>query len=205
MPPKGSGITTSEFITKCKLAHGNKYIYDNLMILCNPSQDQKRHLVHINHEYKHTKAISGQTNDEEARIILQEINKYINEEHEKAGKNKKDLLKTIGIITPYGEQEEIFRKLVKDYNLQGLAYGTVHKFQGSERAIIHFSSTVGPNTENVGSLFFNTDNFNIINVAVSRAKEKFILYGNLSQINAAPTSYIGLLAEHIEKNGQIIK
>lgn len=28
MPPKGSGITTAEFISKCKLTHGNKYIYD---------------------------------------------------------------------------------------------------------------------------------------------------------------------------------
>ena len=57
---------------------------------------------------------------------------------------------------------------------QGLALGTVHRFQGGERSIILFSTTI---TE-PSSLGFMNSRVNLINVAASRAREHLITLGH---------------------------
>lgn len=57
---------------------------------------------------------------------------------------------------------------------RGIALGTVHRFQGGERDIVLFSTTI----THPRSLFFLNDRVNLVNVAVSRAKAHLIVLGN---------------------------
>jgi hypothetical protein len=57
---------------------------------------------------------------------------------------------------------------------QGLAVGTVHRFQGGERSIVIFSSTITRER----SLPFINGEVNLLNVAVSRAKDHLIILGH---------------------------
>jgi superfamily I DNA and/or RNA helicase len=187
----------------------NQHIYSGYMLPFKKDEENEniKHLYTYNHDFKQDTSGTGRVNKAEVEHILEIVEKGI--ENKVASSDTLthgDVCKTIGIITPYAEQEKLLNTHIrKRPKLKGLVAGTVHKFQGSERDMIIFSSTIGPNTSNVGSLFFNRDDFNIINVAVSRAKETFILFGNHAKINEAPLSYIGLLLEHIRQNGKILE
>lgn len=83
----------------------------------------------------------------------------------------------IGIVTPFTEQKyELIRMCRnKGISLAGLTIGTVHALQGAERPVILFSATYGLNDVDKG--YFFDKGVNMLNVAVSRAKDAFILFG----------------------------
>ncbi len=70
---------------------------------------------------------------------------------------------------------------------QGIALGTVHRFQGGERSVVLFSPVV----TRVNSLPFLNDRVNLLNVAVSRAKEHLVILGH------EPTLRHGSLTRHL--------
>lgn len=95
----------------------------------------------------------------------------------------------IGIISPYrAHAEYILRKLDSTY--RGVEADTVHKFQGREKDVIIYNCV----KNEVNS--FN-DNPNLINVAVSRAKKKFIIIAP-ECILEKDTSNIASLCKYIE-------
>lgn len=73
-------------------------------------------------------------------------------------------MEDIGVITPYRYQA----KLIQDKFGDKVDSSTIHKFQGREKKTIIFSSVVNDVNDFVG-------NDNLINVAVSRAVDRFIL------------------------------
>lgn len=73
-------------------------------------------------------------------------------------------MEDIGVITPYRYQA----KLIQDKFGGKVDSSTIHKFQGREKKTIIFSSVVNDVNDFVG-------NDNLINVAVSRAVDRFIL------------------------------
>lgn len=106
----------------------------------------------------------------------------------------------VGIITPFTGQKWMLQATLqnKGIDINGLTIGTVHSFQGAEREIILFSPVYGHN--NKGSNYFFDVGVNMLNVAVSRAKESFIVFGsevifNRSESNT-PSS---ILYQHILK------
>lgn len=82
----------------------------------------------------------------------------------------------IGIITPFTAQKRAIKQELKKNNIntEGLTIGTVHALQGAERPVIIFSSVYGCSDK---SRFFLDKQVNMLNVAVSRAKESFIMFG----------------------------
>jgi superfamily I DNA and/or RNA helicase len=119
---------------------------------------------------------------------------------EKRLEKKLRLADIIGIITPFtGQKYELTAALRRaGINLSGLTIGTVHALQGAERPVILFSATYGNN--DIGKSYFYDRGVNMLNVAVSRAKDIFILFGCreiLAQTNKTPSSqlyrYIELL------------
>lgn len=108
--------------------------------------------------------------------------------------------KCVGIITPFRGQKE---KLNETFNEKGLIVtneliiGTVHALQGAERPIIIFSS-VYSEADKVQIKFFDK-NINMLNVAVSRAKDSFILFGD-ERIFCDKTTPSGKLFEIVRKN-----
>jgi len=78
-------------------------------------------------------------------------------------------------ITRYFKQSLIDAEL-KKAGITGLTVGTVHGLQGDERLIVIFSSVYGENDRSVGKFYDNGPN--MLNVAVSRAKDAFIVFGH---------------------------
>ncbi|MEL6940476.1 MAG: AAA domain-containing protein, partial [Cyanobacteria bacterium J06598_1] len=78
------------------------------------------------------------------------------------------------------------------------AIGTVHTFQGSEKPVMIFSAMACLSRSN---LTWFDSRPNLLNVAVSRAKELFILVGNLSYLEKG--RFTRRLIEHIETYGVV--
>ncbi|MCS7130276.1 MAG: DNA2/NAM7 family helicase [Archaeoglobaceae archaeon] len=80
----------------------------------------------------------------------------------------------IGIITPYLKQKELIKSILSDFGIN-CEVATVHSYQGREKEVIVYSITATNN------LFFASDK-KIFNVALTRAKAKFIALGNSKSI-----------------------
>ena len=93
----------------------------------------------------------------------------------------------IGIITPYRDQVEAIQDEVDD----NILTATVHKFQGKEKDVIIMSTV-----DDVINKF--SDDANLINVAVSRAVNKFRIVVNPDKQNQ--NTNIGDLVKYIEHN-----
>ena len=107
--------------------------------------------------------------------------KIINYGRESIGnpKDKNDdeiLLKTVAIVTPFSKQSTLIKKELREANFPDLTVGTVHKLQGDERTMVLFSSVYGLN-EKSASKFYDQSN-HMLNVAVSRAKNIFLVFGD---------------------------
>lgn len=106
----------------------------------------------------------------------------------------------IGIITPFKAQVkciqlELRRQIPNEY--YNIGVGTVHTFQGAERRIIIFSSVYGKQD----GCFFIDANKSLMNVAVSRAKDHFFVFGDLDCLkDASSNSASGLLKKCISSN-----
>ncbi|MCF6095767.1 AAA domain-containing protein [Thermovorax subterraneus] len=142
-------------------------------------------------------------NELEAEEIVKWIlkNKEILEAYyskeEKAGK---DIIEIIGIVTPFTYQSRIIKEKLEKYNLEGITVGTVHSLQGAERNIVIFSPVY--DKEFKGDFFFDK-NINMLNVAVSRAKDSFLVFGNIEIFDEMAEKPSGLLAKYIKKGGEV--
>lgn len=118
---------------------------------------------------------------------------------------------TIAFLSPFIEQKELFRKTLNQYiqnermseeeqtfmcKLLKCVCGTVHALQGSEMPIIFFMLT-----DSESSHFIDSDP-SILNVATSRAKESFIVVGNL---NILEGKYSSVLKKYLAEYGKDIE
>ncbi|MCK4796842.1 MAG: hypothetical protein KAT05_05630 [Spirochaetes bacterium] len=102
------------------------------------------------------------------------------------------ITKDIAIISPYKCQKDEIENELPDIEV-----GTVHKYQGQDKKIIIFSTA---ESNNFGPLFTGKNGEKLLNVAVSRAEEKFIIIGS-EKIKKIP--HYGLLYKHIARNGRV--
>jgi AAA domain len=94
-----------------------------------------------------------------------------------ADKDDDKVLKlVVGIVTPFKKQAELIETELKKEGILGLTVGTVHGLQGGERLIVIFSSVYGEKDRSIGK--FYDDGHNMLNVAVSRAKDAFVVFGH---------------------------
>ncbi|REL38631.1 hypothetical protein DYD21_01390 [Rhodohalobacter sp. SW132] len=103
----------------------------------------------------------------------------------------------IAVVTPFREQKTIIKKILKGKNngLDKITVGTVHALQGAERDVVIFSSVYDRN--HTGSYFFDQDVM-MLNVAVSRAKESFLVFGDMHIFDPNNTNDpSGLLATYL--------
>jgi hypothetical protein len=114
--------------------------------------------------------------------------------------NLTDAENEIGVISPYRRQVDALTQRLKsrwtDFSKQSI--GTVHTFQGGQKSVIIFSTRQCQPTD---SLWFINRRPNLLNVAVSRARELFILVGNLGRISSG--GYTRELVEYINKFGEM--
>lgn len=119
---------------------------------------------------------------------------------------------SIGIITPYNAQSKLINNILNDIFIdkseRNISCATVHKFQGSEKDIIIFDTVDSYRLRRPGVLL--TDDRNdkserLINVAVTRARKKFILISNMQYWNSRWSSgkILYQLFDYLKDNGEI--
>ena len=95
-------------------------------------------------------------------------------------KNNSD--KRIGIITPFKNQKDLIEyKLMENGLNETVSCGTVHAFQGDEKDEILFSLALTDNTY-PKTYDWLKNNRELLNVAVSRAKDKLVLLSSTRQL-----------------------
>jgi len=99
----------------------------------------------------------------------------------------------LAVISPFAAQiQELERLLYKPF--PELTVGTVHSLQGAEVPIVLFSSVYD---EKSPSLHFIDQSENLLNVAVSRAKDSFLVFGNKNIFNPHSMKPSGILANYL--------
>lgn len=111
-----------------------------------------------------------------------------------------DAKNLIGIITPFTAQvrclQETMKRHFSRHDMNLLSIGTVHTFQGAERKIIIFSTVYG-NQENCSFINYKKS---LMNVAVSRAKDNFFVFGDSNCLTGSKSDASGLLKSIIRTN-----
>ena len=135
-------------------------------------------LPHFGHMHVSGKA-TNRSNRAEALSILHWINAF--------GKALEDhygipLHEIIAVLTPFKNQKTTLQDL-RDKTFRwnrvyampsGITMGTVHALQGAERPVVLFSTVY----DEPNSRYFYDAEHTMLNVAVSRAKDSFIVFGN---------------------------
>lgn len=89
--------------------------------------------------------------------------------------------KSIGVITPFTNQRDYIQKALNEEHLDNITCGTVHAFQGDEKDIILFSLALTDKTH-PKTYEWLKNNRELVNVAVSRAKEQLIVLSSRKEL-----------------------
>jgi hypothetical protein len=122
-------------------------------------------------------------------FIIDFYGKQALKEYEKTDKSipykAPELKDLVGIITPFTAQKFTITRILKSKGIRpfGMKIGTVHALQGAERPIVIFSTVYSGNDIGKGYFFDRDNKPNMLNVAVSRAKDCFIVFGNRDIFN----------------------
>ncbi|MDY6896752.1 MAG: AAA domain-containing protein, partial [Cyanobacteriota bacterium] len=139
--------------------------------------------------------IVNNVNEEEVTAVYELVQHLLNQGY---------LLEDIGVISAFRPQanalETSLRQKFPRFDRNSI--GTVHTFQGAEKKVIIFSSRVSPPQDN-SKLGWINKRPNLLNVAVSRAKELFILVGNLDRLKKGKLTR--QLVEHIQEQGIVLE
>lgn len=144
---------------------------------------------------------SSRQNKKEAQVLVSWLLENKSKIEEKYG----SIEDSVGIITPFTGQKFILKNLLKNngVNINKLKIGTVHALQGAERSIILFSMVYGVGDS--ATMFFDRDNKpNMLNVAVSRAKDNFIVFANTKILDKNKKTPSGILANHLTFENRIL-
>lgn len=166
------------------ISFNNKKYYNNKLLV----KTEKRDLPPlIFQETPNENPVDRNTSYNEALSIVDYVKKYPD--------------KSIGVITPFVAQKARINMALIERGLEPLC-GTVHEFQGDEKDIILFSFAITQKTSSRTYEWFSK-NKELINVAVSRAKEELVLFSNTETLNRLHTQADDLyeLVQYVKTNG----
>ena len=142
--------------------------------------------------HQSSKRAGSRFNEIEAAAIATWLNDHFNEiRNAYTGEETKSL---IGIITPFKMQVSVIRRALSHDIKPFIDVGTVHSFQGGERKIIIMSTVYGKND----GCYFIDANKSLLNVAVSRAKDSFLVMGDINCLSDNKNKPSGLLKEMLK-------
>jgi hypothetical protein len=134
---------------------------------------------------------TGWVNEAEALSIIEWIRRHKNSLVSAYG--CKRIEEVVAVITPYAAQKKEIEVNLPD-ELKPIVVGTVHALQGSEFPVVIYSPT---KTASQADTSFDQMRY-MLNVAVSRAKESFIVIGDMNFLSARnPGSNLGRLYKSI--------
>ncbi|WP_108399082.1 AAA domain-containing protein [Devosia submarina] len=154
--------------------------------------------VHI--DGKAVKSCNSRSNSSEAQTISSWIAQ--NRQMLEARYNR-PVEHIVGVVTPFGAQVRELRKACSSHKItvsgpRAITIGTVHALQGAERPVVIFSPVYSKHA-NGGFIDASTS---MLNVTVSRAKDSFLLFGDMDLLaGAAPGSPRALLSRFLDQPG----
>lgn len=126
---------------------------------------------------------------------------------------KKNDLGSTFILTPFVNQAALINDLLSRNNIHKVRAGTVHSMQGAETDTVIFSTAISENTR-PGTMRWLKNNHDITNVAVTRAKKRFVMVADkkalkdlslrINRGNKDEKNDLLYLAEYVLKKGKII-
>jgi hypothetical protein len=91
----------------------------------------------------------------------------------------------VGVVTPFGRQVREIRNACLERGIDvgegGMTVGTVHALQGAEREVVIFSPVYSKHADGG----FIDESPSMLNVAVSRAKDAFLVFGDMDTLASA--------------------
>lgn len=170
------------------IAFSNKKYYDGSLKFERKEESDKA-LTLINISSKDSKRPS------EKNFVYAEIVATINSIKESKNED-------VGIITPFVNQAKYLKEYLAENNLHNIEVGTVHTFQGDEKKTIYFSAGITKHTS-VGAFDWIKNNSELINVAMTRARDHFVLVGDYEQIKTRSSTQNDLidLFDYVKTNG----
>ena len=132
----------------------NKQFYNNQLVIMTKRESEEKPLSIIRSvKGNHARGTHNRRQAEDVIDIVKDLVSSYND---------------IGIITPYRDQAKLISEMLQENELPAFPVSTVHKFQGRENDVIILSTVSNEIQEFI-------DDPHLLNVAVSRAKKKFIL------------------------------
>ncbi len=182
------------------ISYSNKNVYQNKLILTKGNKRKVeielplKGFMHI--ESVSEKIGNSRKNIQDAITIAKWVESKRLELENAFG--QKPITDILAIVTPYKSQALLIKKELLDINKKAyrkLISGTVHALQGAEIDIVIFSMVITP-----GNSTFFANNLNMLNVAVSRAKSSFLVFGNLNTIDATKNNPLGRLKQWLQED-----
>ncbi len=165
----------------------NKRYYNSQLKLLNKHEGK---LTYVNVKNIYNKN-SRNAYEQEARAIVEII--------------KNNNYKDVGVITPFVNQAALINEYLIKEGITDVKAGTIHTLQGSEKNTIIMSSALSLRTSK-NTLKWIENNYELINVAVTRAKEQFIFVGDKQAIDLLSgnnKSDIKVLSDYVYAKGEI--
>ena len=114
-------------------------------------------------------------------------------------------LTDVFIITPFVNQKELITDLLKQKGIEGVGCGTVHSAQGAEKGTIILSTALSAKTSKK-TFEWLKNNEELINVAVTRAKDKLVIAADTEVLNVLSDDKkddLFNLVEYVKGNGKM--
>ncbi len=92
---------------------------------------------------------------------------------------------TIGIVTPFRDQADYINTLMDDALKEKIEVNTAYGFQGDERDVMIYSTVVTDNSPKRKINWIDNGAPNLVNVAVTRARQTLYIVGNADYIKRA--------------------
>ncbi len=99
----------------------------------------------------------------------------------------------IGIVTPYTAQRDLLKERIQGMDLEIFCrIGTVHTFQSLEFHVVIFDLVESPGLSIAPFLRggWGSESMRLLNVAVTRARDKLLIVANMRHIRREPSSYM---------------
>ncbi|UMZ14629.1 hypothetical protein I9018_13435 [Pseudomonas sp. MPFS] len=190
--------------------------YDSIIAFCNalcykgklqPRRGQKPAGGLPGLGYLHIDGLCRQNNQGSRENLLeaQTIAAWIqaNEAQLRQRYGNKELCEIVGVITPFSAQAATIAQACAALGIRAgkgaseITVGTVHSFQGAERPVVIFSAVYSKHDD--GGFIDRRES--MLNVAVSRAKDSFLVFGDMDLFSQVPPGKPrGLLAQFLLAN-----
>ncbi len=182
------------------IAYCNELVYEGRIIPKTISEnDPEFPAMGYAHIPGESKQKNGQSryNEIEATTIAKWVSDNAERLMQTYGGGGKSLKDIVGIVTPFAAQKNCITEALNNHHIDSdIRVGTVHTFQGAERDLMIFSPVYGGNDDTT-SYFFDMKP-NMLNVAVSRAKKSFLVFGDMRILSRQPVSKpSGLLGKYL--------